>query len=152
MLKSFFALLAVTVAAAAAAATASATTDATALATVPVSAPTSTGGTFSGTLTITGVTVQDGQVVALGTLSGTVTDAAGATIGNVENVAVAAPVQQQGTSCTLFAFSIGPIDLNVAGLLTVHVDPIGVKVGVEGILGTLLCGLLGGGTPPPVPA
>jgi hypothetical protein len=101
---------------------------------------TSGGETFSGTLAITGVAVQDGQAYVLGTLAGT---------------PVAVPVQAQGDPCTLVSFSLGPIDLNVAGLIGVHIDPIGLDVTLSGLLGDLLCPLLGGSggsTPPPVPA
>ena len=84
MLKTFVALGAVTLAAAVVAAgTARASSDATALTIVPLSGATSDGGAFTGTLSITGFAVQGGQVVALGTVSGTATNAAGQTIGTV---------------------------------------------------------------------
>src|SRR5207244_1657623 len=121
-----------------------------AVATVPVSGTSSSGGTFAGTMDINSFSIQDGQLVALGTLSGTLTDAAGRTA--VADVPVAATVQQAGTSCKLVSLSIGAIDID-AIVVTVHVDPIGLNVGLTGLLGNLLCGLLGGGgTTPPPPA
>jgi hypothetical protein len=95
----------------------------------------------AGTFDVTGFAVQNGGLVALGTVAG---------------APAAAPVQAAApsSSCTLFSFSFGPFDVNVAGLVTVHVDAIAANVQVSGILGTLLCGILGGAgaTPPPVPA
>ena len=146
-LRTLFLLAAAGCVAALWAAAAGAGTTAAPAASIPMTGTTSSGGTFTGTMDITGFAVQNGQLVALGTVSGTVTDAAGNPAGTVTDAAVAAPVQapqQQGTSCTLFSFSVGP-DINVAGLMLVHIDPIGASVSVEGILGSLLCGILGGG-------
>ena len=142
-------LLAVAVAAAiaAGAGAAEASTGSTPLAVVPVTGTTSDGGTFTGTMSVDSVTVQNGVPIATGTVTGTATDGS-----SVQDAQFTAPMQvQQASTCTLFAFSIGPIDLDLAGQVTVHIEPIGVKIGLEGLLGTLLCGILGGGTPP-VPA
>jgi hypothetical protein len=67
-------------------------------------------------------------------------------------VAAAPPPAQTADPCTLFSFSTGPTDVNVAGLVTVHLDPIGANVEVSGLLGTLLCPLLGGSSGATVPA
>jgi hypothetical protein len=152
-------LVATILAAALAAATATAagaSTSPAAIATVPVTGTTSTGGTFNGTMSITGFAVQNGQLVALGTVSGTAVDPSGAPTA-VTAAPAAAPVQaQQQGGCTLFSFSFGPFDINVAGQLTIHIEPIAASVTLNGLLGDLLCGLLGGGgvkpPPPPVPA
>jgi hypothetical protein len=53
---------------------------------------------------------------------------------------VAAP---SALACTLLSVSAGPVDANVAGTLTVHVDPIGLNVGLEGLLGSIVCPILG---------
>jgi hypothetical protein len=45
--------------------------------------------------------------------------------------------------CTLLSLSAGPVDANVAGTVTAHVDPIALNVGLEGLLGSTVCGLLG---------
>jgi hypothetical protein len=109
-------------------------------ATVPVTGTAAGGLTFAGTMTVTGAAVQDGQNVALGTISGTLQDAAGNTVGSVTAVPVAATVA--GDPCTLLSFSIGPIDINVIGI-AVHIDPIGASVTLSGLLGNILCPLLG---------
>jgi hypothetical protein len=63
---------------------------------------------------------------------------------------VAAP---SALGCTLLSASAGPVDANVAGTVTVHVDPVAFDVGLEGLLGTLVCSVLGGaGGAPPLPA
>jgi hypothetical protein len=121
------------------------------VATVPV-AGTTDAGTFVGALAVSGFSVADGQVVALGTVTGSVIDAAGNTVARVDAAPVAAPVQAAQAGCTLLSFSFGPFDVNVLGLVVVHVEPIAANVQLEGLLGSLLCGLIGGGTVPPLPA
>jgi hypothetical protein len=54
---------------------------------------------------------------------------------------VAAPA---ALSCTLLSVSAGPVDANVAGTVTAHVDPIAANVGLDGLLGTVVCSVLGG--------
>ena len=66
--------------------------------------------------------------------------------------AAAPPAAATGDPCKLLSFSTGPIDVDAAGLVIVHVDPIAANVQLSGLLGTLICPLLGGGTPAPVPA
>jgi hypothetical protein len=114
--------------------------DQTSSATVPVTGTAAGGLTFVGTMTVTDAAVQNGQAVALGTVSGTLQDAAGNTVASVTAAPVAAPVS--GDPCTLLSFSIGPIDTSVAGV-GVHIDPIGATVTLSGLLGNILCPLLG---------
>jgi hypothetical protein len=133
------------------AATAGAGTASAGVASVPVTGTSAAGDTFTGTIDVTGVAVQNGNAVALGTLSGTLRDAAGNTITSVSGVGVAAPVQPQQTgTCTLVAFSLGPIDLAVDGI-AIHINPIGLSVELSGLLGTILCPLLGIPAPAPPP-
>jgi hypothetical protein len=47
-------------------------------------------------------------------------------------------------SCTLLSASAGPVDANVAGTVTAHVDPIAANVGLEGLLGSIVCPIIGG--------
>jgi hypothetical protein len=79
--------------------------------------------------------------------------AATAVAGAVTSIAVggagasagaAAPGQASG-GCTLVSTSAGGIDVNAAGLATLHIDRIGLNVQLTGLPGTLLCSLLGGG-------
>ena len=54
---------------------------------------------------------------------------------------VAAPA---ALSCTLLSVSAGPVDANVAGQVTVHVDPVAANVGLDGLLGSIVCPIIGG--------
>lgn len=114
------------------------------------SAPlTTTGGTAAGTLTnavfkVTGFANQGGQLVATGTLTGTMTTASGATQ-NVKTAATA-PVNQATGSCTILDLTIGPIYLNLLGLVvqtdTIHLT-ITAQQGPGNLLGNLLCAVAG---------
>jgi hypothetical protein len=99
------------------------------------------GGAFAGTLTITQFAVQNGQLVALGTLSGTLTDALGNVIGTVTNVPVTVPVTVTGT-CQILHLELGPLDLNLLGLM-VHLNQVVLDItaqsGPGNLLGNLLC-------------
>jgi hypothetical protein len=92
-------------------------------------------------VTITGVTAQDGQLVANG-LIGSQAFQTPLTIG----------AQQTGAACPILDLSLGPIDLNLLGL-RVLTSPICLEVTAferGGLLGDLLCSvanLLAGGMP-----
>ena len=110
--------------------------------TVPVSGTTGTGATFTGTLTIEKFAVQDGVLVAVGKLTGTLRDAAGNVIGVVTDLVVNLPVTNVAGECPILHLEIGPIDLDLLGLV-VHVDRIVVDITAEAgpgkLLGNLLC-------------
>src|SRR6266516_6859997 len=104
-------------------------------------------GTFTGTLTITQFAVQNGQIVAQGTLSGTALDKDGGVIATMSNKAVTVPVSIDPT-CTVLTLTLGPLDLNLLGLM-VHLNQVVLTITANpsgGILGQLLCSLAG--TPP----
>jgi len=108
------------------------------------------GGTFAGTLTLTRFAVQNGQLVAIGTLTGTLTDAVGTVIGSV-NSPVTLPVTAIAGSCPILHLELGPLDLNLLGLM-VHLDKVVLDItaqsGPGNLLGNLLCAvahLLDGG-------
>jgi hypothetical protein len=114
-------------------------------------------GAFSGTLDITRFASQNGRLVAVGTLSGTLTDANGMTR-SVANRPVTLPVTrvgaggvaqqsapvgtQQATSCQILHLEFGGITIDVLGIM-VTLSPITLDISLGGILGTLLCALLG---------
>lgn len=103
-------------------------------------------GTFSGTLNVTHFAAQKGQLVAQGKLSGTLTNTAGQVIGTITNKAVTMPVPTLDPSCTILTLVLGPIHLDVLGLV-VDVSQITVTVtGNGGLLGNLLCQLAGATT------
>jgi hypothetical protein len=107
---------------------------------ISVTGKSSCGERFTGTVDITGFAVRDGRLVPLGTVSGTLTDAAGDLVGSVRDAPGAAPVEQH--------VSIGPLDVDGA-VVVLHLDPVALDAGLSGLLGNLLCGLLGGGAAAP---
>ena len=128
---------------------------------IPIEATSLDQGSFVGVLSINRFARDGDGIVALGTLTGTLTDETGALTGIVQTVAL--PVQlptpaaaraaagdvviQQ--TCDVLHLTLGPLHLNLLGLivdlnqvqLDITADPAG------GLLGSLLCaiaGLLGG--------
>jgi hypothetical protein len=104
------------------------------------------GGTFSGDLTITRFATQAGELVAVGTVSGTLTDLAGNVIGTVTNQAVTLPVTNINGSCQILHLELGPVDLDLLGLV-VHLDQVVLDITAESgsgnLLGNLLCAIAG---------
>jgi hypothetical protein len=92
-------------------------------------------------VTITSVTVQDGQLFANGLIGAT-----------AFRTPLAIAAQQAGAACPILDLSLGPIDLNLLGL-RVQTSPICLEITAhegQGVLGTLLCNvanLLQGGMP-----
>lgn len=92
-------------------------------------------------ITITGVTVANGQLLASGLIGS-----------NPFTVPLAIGAEQSDGPCPILNLSLGPIDLNLLGL-TVQTSPICLDVTAVpdgGLLGDLLCGvanLLSTGTP-----
>jgi hypothetical protein len=110
---------------------------------------------FNGTLTIKRFEVQRRVLVAVGTLTGTVTDAVGTILGTVTNLATVIRVIDANASgdCQILHLELGPLDLDLLGL-QVHLDKIVLDItaqpGEGNLLGNLLCaiaGLLDGGAP-----
>ena len=109
-------------------------------------------GAFTGVFTLSRFVVRNGQVAAVGTLTGTVTNAAGATVGAVVQTLTVPLLSITGT-CDILHLELGPLDLNLLGLV-VHVDKIVIDIdaqsGPGNLLGNLLCAvdhLLDGGGP-----
>jgi hypothetical protein len=123
------------------AATATSATDFT---NVPVAGTLTGGRTFRGTLDITRFAVQDGQVVALGALTGVVRDAGGNVIHRVVDVPVAIPLSHGGGTCRILHLELGPLDLDLLGLV-IHINRIVIDItahrGPGQLLGNLLCAL-----------
>jgi hypothetical protein len=103
--------------------------------------PANAGNTFAGVLNVTNVAVQNGQLVANGTLSGTLNDLNGQPLGTVTDVPVALPLAVTGT-CQILHLTLGPLDLNLLGLV-VHLNQVNLDItaqsGPGNLLGKLLC-------------
>jgi hypothetical protein len=112
------------------------------LVSVPVSTVDPTG-TFTGTFNITQFIAQNGQLLAVGTLTGTVTNLVTGAVTTISQT-ILAPLQAAAGSCSILHLEIGPIDLNLLGVV-VHADKIVVDVSAQSgpgnVLGNLLCGV-----------
>ncbi len=104
------------------------------------------GGTFSGTLSNVRFVNQNGVVTLVGNLTGTLTNAAGTVLGTVTNLPISLPVTGSTStgSCTILDLTLGPLHLNLLGLVVdlnqVHLTITG-QTGNGQLLGNLLCGL-----------
>jgi hypothetical protein len=105
---------------------------------------------INATATITNFAVQNGQVVANGTLSGTLVDSAGNVLATLTNVAFSLPITTSQSSCTILTLDLGPLHLFLLGL-TIDLSAIHLDITAQpgaGLLGDLLCAvdnLLNGG-------
>lgn len=97
-------------------------------------------GTFTGLLKITGFAIQNGQIVAQGLLTGTITNLDGTT-SQVSQTITALLTGAHG-SCQILNLTLGPLHLNVLGLVIdlnqVHLTITAVP-GAGNLLGNLLC-------------
>ena len=102
---------------------------------------TSANGTFTGVFSLTRFVVRNGQIAAVGTLTGTVVNAAGVTVGAIARTITLSLINIRGT-CDILHLELGPIDLDLLGLV-VHVDKIVIDIDAESgpgnLLGNLLC-------------
>lgn len=115
----------------------------------PVAIPvtgTGDGVNFTGVANVTQFAVKNGQVVAIGTLTGTVTNTAGTVLGTVTNQAFTAPVDRAASAaqsgCNILHLVLGPLNLNLLGLnvsLNQVVLDITAIPGAGNLLGNLLC-------------
>ena len=132
------------------------TTSLTSAVSIPVPAgPLSTGATFGGgnfvgTLTVTGFKVINGVLNAVGTLSGDLLNADGTMAVPTITMPVNIPAAVNG-SCPILNLTLGPLDLNLLGLV-VHLNQVVLNItaipGAGNLLGNLLCdvaNLLNGG-------
>ena len=111
--------------------------------TVPV-VGSGSGGTFTGTLTITKFIANGTGIDAVGTLTGTVSNATGVIGSIVKNIRI--PVTVAGASCDILHLDLGPLSLNLLGLqidLSRIVLDITAQTGAGNLLGNLLCAVTG---------
>jgi hypothetical protein len=98
-------------------------------------------GSLTGIFNLTRFVVRNGQLSAVGTLTGTITNAAGQTVGAIVQT-LTLPVLNITGTCDILHLELGPIDLNLLGLV-VHVDKIVIDIdaqsGPGNLLGNLLC-------------
>lgn len=111
-------------------------------ATVPVTGSNSTG-TFVGTATISKFVAQNGQVLAIGTLTGTLTNTATGAVNTILTT-FSAPLTVTQATCSILNLSIGAIHLDLLGLVidtnTITLN-ITAQPGAGNLLGNLLCAI-----------
>jgi hypothetical protein len=114
----------------------------TALAT-PITGTAENGGSFAGTFTPSRFSSQNGNLVATGVLAGTVKDSSGATVGTVTRT-VSAPVTVAAATCRVLDLVLGPLHLDLLGLVVdlnqVHLVITAVQA-PGNLLGNLLCAI-----------
>lgn len=120
--------------------------------TVQINDPQVDGGSVVGTFDVTKFAVQNGALTAIGTFTGTVTDAAGTATTGSQQIALPVDLAQSTGSCQILDLVLGPLDLDLLGL-QVHLDQVHLNItaqsGPGNLLGNLLCavaGLLNGPT------
>jgi hypothetical protein len=107
--------------------------------TIPI-VGTGTGGAFNGTFTLQRFVAQNGQLTAVGVVSGTLTSATGVVTSVLQNVAFPAAVAN--AACDILHLDLGPLSLNILGLqvdLSRVVLDITAQPGPGNLLGNLLC-------------
>jgi hypothetical protein len=110
--------------------------------TVPVAGTTSKGGKFTGTFNIKQFSVVNNQIVATGTLTGTIQNGVGSVIGSLLKT-ISQIVTFHGATCDILHLELGPLDLDLLGLV-VHLDKIVLDIDADptgGLLGSLLCAI-----------
>jgi hypothetical protein len=119
---------------------------------VPVRGTTDGGDRFFGRMDIRRFVARNDEVQAVGLLSGRMRDADGDLIGRVTDKRVRMPVSAvQETTCDILHLELGPLDLDLLGLV-VHVNRIVIDIeavpGAGNLLGNLLCAIAGLLDPP----
>ena len=117
---------------------------------VPVAGTFGSGGTFSGVLDIKRFAASGDSVVAVGSLSGTAKNGTGTIVKSVINEPVRLPVTQAGSiaqaaaTCPILHLELGPLDLNLLGLV-IHLNKVVLDItahsGPGNLLGNLLCAI-----------
>ena len=107
---------------------------------LPVVGAVTGGGAFTGTFAISKFAIQNGALVAVGTLTGTLTNAVGQVTTVLQTIAI--PVTTVTGTCSILHLDIGPISLDILGLkvdLSRIVLDITAEAGAGNLLGNLLC-------------
>jgi hypothetical protein len=117
----------------------------------PLNATSTDQGTFVGTLHIERFAVDNGRVVAVGSVIGTLTDENGAIVPIFRTLnfplimpTLSAPSATRGATCDILHLELGPLDLDLLGLV-VHLDRVVLDISAEpgsgNLLGNLLCAI-----------
>ena len=103
-------------------------------------------GSVDGTFDVSRFTVDNGELMAVGTFTGTITDATTTLAQGSQQVALPVDVAQSDGDCRILNLVLGPLDLNLLGLqvdLAQVVLDITAQQGPGKLLGNLLCAVAG---------
>ena len=100
-------------------------------------------GHFVGTFNVQRFAQDNNQIVAVGTLTGTLTNSVGTVLGSiVKTISLILNFGATQASCEILHLELGPLDLNLLGLM-VHLDKVVLDIsavpGAGNLLGNLLC-------------
>jgi hypothetical protein len=100
---------------------------------------------FAGQFTVQQFTVLNGGLAAVGQLTGTLTNTVTGAVQTVSQQ-LTIPITQATGTCQILDLTLGPLDLNLLGLM-VHLDQVHLNItaqsGPGNLLGNLLCGIAG---------
>jgi hypothetical protein len=100
---------------------------------------------FAGTFTLQRFTTVDGDLAAVGQLTGTLTNTVTGAVQNVSQQIIL-PIAGATGTCEILDLTLGPLDLDLLGLV-VHLDQVHLTITAESgpgnLLGNLLCGIAG---------
>lgn len=101
--------------------------------------------TFAGQFALQRFTVVNGRLAAVGQLTGTLTNTVTGVVQNVSQQ-ITLPIAGTQATCQILDLTLGPLDLNLLGLV-VHLDQVHLEITAESgpgnLLGNLLCGIAG---------
>lgn len=102
-------------------------------------------GTFVGSFDIQRFAVQGGQLMAIGTLTGELTNTVTGVVTQISQQ-IALPVGVAQATCDILDLTLGPLDLDLLGLV-IHLDQVNLTIDAEqgpgNLLGNLLCAVAG---------
>jgi hypothetical protein len=111
---------------------------------IPVTGTWGSGGTFSGVLSVTNFIQTRNGLKAVGPVAGTFKDSGGATTDTLLPTSVKVPVTDASATCQILHLVLGPVNLNLLGLV-VHLNRVVLDItahqGPGNLLGNLLCAL-----------
>lgn len=112
-------------------------------ASVFVNAKSTAGDLVNGIFTIKNFSNVNGQLTATGVFNGTQTSAATGAVTQIENATSSAAVAGVDPSCQILNLTLGPLNLNILGLVVSIPNPVVLNItavpGAGNLLGNLLC-------------
>ena len=110
-------------------------------------------GAVTGTFDVQNIVEQNGTLQAVGTFTGTVTNAGGNSTQGTQQLSIPVVLAASAGSCQILDLVLGPLDLDLLGL-QVHLDTVHLNITAQSgpgeLVGNLLCAianLLNGGLP-----